>query len=206
MLDAGLRDCGAQSVAFGAVTGSGAALLDGPGLARAVNEVAALVEGGMFLAPQGRAIVEIGGQTAKCVTGFTATEKSRVEVSINSNCASGTGAFLEEQASRLGLSIEDFSLRAGQASNVPRIAGRCSVFAKTDITHHSRKACPSRHPAGLPMRRAQLPGASCESSPSTSRLFGEGFPRKEASSGLMTILICRRRSFLTLSTGHGRSH
>lgn len=142
MLEAGLRDCGAQEVAFGAVTGSGAALLAGPGLARAVNEVAALVEGGTSLAPQARAIVEIGGQTAKYVTGFSATEKSRVEVSINSNCASGTGAFLEEQVSRLGLPIEDFSLRARQASNIPRIAGRCSVFAKTDVTHHQQEGVP----------------------------------------------------------------
>ncbi len=113
-----------------------------PGLARAVNEVAALVEGGTSLAPQARAIVEIGGQTAKYVTGFSATEKSRVEVSINSNCASGTGAFLEEQVSRLGLPIEDFSLRARQASNIPRIAGRCSVFAKTDVTHHQQEGVP----------------------------------------------------------------
>lgn len=139
MLDVGFRDGGAQDVAFGAVTGSGADLLAAPGLVQAVNEVAALVEGGMILAPQARAIVEIGGQTAKYATGFTATDKSRVEVSINSNCASGTGAFLEEQVSRLGLSIEDFSARAGQASKVPRIAGRCSVFAKTDITHHQQE-------------------------------------------------------------------
>lgn len=142
MLEVGARACGAQDAVLGAVTGSGAALLAGSGLAQAVNEVAALVEGGVRLVPQAGGIVEIGGQTAKYATGFTATEKSRVEVSINSNCASGTGAFLEEQVSRLGLSIKDFSLQARQASSVPRIAGRCSVFAKTDITHHQQEGVP----------------------------------------------------------------
>ncbi|HML59485.1 MAG TPA: acyl-CoA dehydratase activase [Solidesulfovibrio sp.] len=142
LLEVGARHCGAQDVALGAVTGSGAALLAGVGLPQTVNEVAALVEGGVRLVPQAGAIVEIGGQTAKYATGFTATEKSRVEVSINSNCASGTGAFLEDQVARLGLSIEDFSTRARQGASVPRIAGRCSVFAKTDITHHQQEGVP----------------------------------------------------------------
>lgn len=61
MLEAGLSGRLLEEVSFGAVTGGGADLLAGSGVARAVNEVAALVEGGVRIAPQARAIAEIGG-------------------------------------------------------------------------------------------------------------------------------------------------
>lgn len=130
------------AISYGAVTGSGVALLAGPGLIQDVNEVAALVEGALLLAPSARSVIEMGGQTAKYVTGFSPEDKSRMEVSINSNCASGTGSFLEEQVSRLGLAGEDYSVYAARARSVPRIAGRCSVFAKTDIIHHQQEGVP----------------------------------------------------------------
>ncbi|WP_051086158.1 BadF/BadG/BcrA/BcrD ATPase family protein [Sediminispirochaeta bajacaliforniensis] len=58
---------------------------------------------------------------------------------MNSNCSAGTGAFLEEQVSRLNLKLEEYSDYAMRATRIPRIAGRCSVFAKTDITHHQQE-------------------------------------------------------------------
>ncbi|MCX7679715.1 MAG: acyl-CoA dehydratase activase [Spirochaetes bacterium] len=54
----------------------------------------------------------------------------------NSSCAAGTGSFLDQQARRLGLSIEDFTKRAlSNSKEPPRIASRCAVFAKTDLIH-----------------------------------------------------------------------
>ncbi len=61
---------------------------------------------------------------------------------MNSNCSAGTGSFLEEQISRLKLKLEDYALYAGRAKTIPRIAGRCSVFAKTDIIHHQQEGVP----------------------------------------------------------------
>ena len=61
---------------------------------------------------------------------------------MNSNCSSGTGAFLEEQMSRLNLKLTDYSQLVKKAKTIPRIAGRCSVFAKTDITHHQQEGVP----------------------------------------------------------------
>ena len=54
---------------------------------------------------------------------------------MNTVCAAGTGSFLDQQAARLGLSIEEFSKLALQAKNPVRIAGRCSVFAESDMIH-----------------------------------------------------------------------
>jgi predicted CoA-substrate-specific enzyme activase len=54
---------------------------------------------------------------------------------MNTMCAAGTGSFLDQQANRLNLSIEEFGALALKAENPPRIAGRCSVFAKSDMIH-----------------------------------------------------------------------
>ena len=130
---------GAKNISRGAVTGSGSKLLTGSGAIQYANEAAAIVEGALHLNPQGRSIIEIGGQNAKYITGFSEHDKSRIEISMNSNCSAGTGSFLEEQVSRLNLKLEEYSVYANRATSIPRIAGRCSVFAKTDITHHQQE-------------------------------------------------------------------
>lgn len=56
----------------------------------------------------------------------------------NSMCAAGTGSFLDEQASRLGISYDDPSLVGGVAEP-PSIATRCSVFAKSDLIHRQQE-------------------------------------------------------------------
>jgi predicted CoA-substrate-specific enzyme activase len=55
----------------------------------------------------------------------------------NTSCAAGTGSFLEQQAKRLNLKdIQTFSGIAGSnTGNIPKIASRCAVFAKTDLIH-----------------------------------------------------------------------
>jgi predicted CoA-substrate-specific enzyme activase len=126
-------------IRFGAVTGSGGKWLTAIGAAQSVNEVAAIVEGSAKTHPEIRSIIEIGGQSAKYITEFSANDKSRIEIGMNSNCSAGTGSFLEEQMSRLNLKLEDYSVYAARAKSIPRIAGRCSVFAKTDITHHQQE-------------------------------------------------------------------
>ncbi len=54
---------------------------------------------------------------------------------MNALCAAGTGSFLDQQASRLCFTIEEFSEIALKSVNPPRIAGRCTVFAKSDMIH-----------------------------------------------------------------------
>jgi len=54
----------------------------------------------------------------------------------------GTGSFLDQQASRLHLTIEEFSAIALRSKKPPRVAGRCSVFAKSDMIHLQQSATP----------------------------------------------------------------
>lgn len=134
-LDRAADAFGPENLTLGAATGSGRHILGEqvPG----VNEVTALAEAARAAVPEARSVVDIGAQTAKYITGLR--HGADIRISMNANCAAGTGAFLEEQVSRLNLDLEDYSAYASRAGSVPRIAGRCSVFAKTDITHHQQE-------------------------------------------------------------------
>jgi predicted CoA-substrate-specific enzyme activase len=61
---------------------------------------------------------------------------------MNEVCAAGTGAFLDEQADRLGIPIESFGSLALQSQRPAPIAGRCAVFAKTDMIHQAQEGTP----------------------------------------------------------------
>jgi activator of 2-hydroxyglutaryl-CoA dehydratase len=54
---------------------------------------------------------------------------------MNSVCAAGTGSFLDHQATRLGIPIEEFGSYAIKSKNPVSIAGRCTVFAESDMIH-----------------------------------------------------------------------
>lgn len=131
-----------RDILFGAATGSGAKTLVAKGRINHCNEVSALVEGVSILHKGCRSIIEIGGEGSKYITGCYEENPANLQVSLNSNCAAGTGAFLEEQISRLNLRLEEYATYASRAKSIPRIAGRCSVFAKTDITHHQQEGVP----------------------------------------------------------------
>ena len=76
----------------------------------------------------------MGGQSFSLI--LLDREGRYVEHVSNPPCASGTGSFLEQQAERLGLRVEELASRAASfTGDVPRIATRCAVFAKTDIVH-----------------------------------------------------------------------
>ena len=109
-----------------------------------VNEIVAQARGEEELYPHVRTIIEIGGEDSKLIQ--LKEENDRIVIddfAMNSVCAAGTGSFLDQQAIRLGVSIEEeFGRLAMKSVNPPRIAGRCTVFAKTDMIHLQQKATP----------------------------------------------------------------
>lgn len=131
---------GREALSLGALTGAGAQSLEDAALR--VDDIAALAEGASRLAPECRSVAAIGAQSAIFLTGVRPGDRSQLRFALNSSCAAGTGSFLDEQASRIGIAIENYGTRALTADSFPRIAGRCSVFAKTDITHHQQEGTP----------------------------------------------------------------
>ena len=86
----------------------------------------------MHYRPDVRTIIEIGGQDSKLIL---VKDGIVVDFAMNTVCAAGTGSFLDQQAARLNLSIEEFSALALAAENPVAIAGRCAVFAESDMIH-----------------------------------------------------------------------
>jgi predicted CoA-substrate-specific enzyme activase len=111
-----------------------------------VNEIIAQATSTGILYPEARTVIEIGGEDSKLIILEKNPENGHsrlVDFEMNSICAAGTGSFLDQQARRIGVPIEnEFGLMALKSDNPPRIAGRCSVFAKSDMIHHQQIATP----------------------------------------------------------------
>ncbi|NMB26425.1 MAG: 2-hydroxyglutaryl-CoA dehydratase [Tissierellia bacterium] len=115
------------------VTGSGrylASIIVGADIVK--NEITAHAVAGLNFIPEVRTIIEIGGQDSKIII---LRDKIVVDFAMNTVCAAGTGSFLDRQAIRLGIDISDFGSLALQSKNSVRIAGRCAVFAESDMIH-----------------------------------------------------------------------
>ncbi|KXG44084.1 acyl-CoA dehydratase activase [Tepidibacillus decaturensis] len=94
------------------------------------NEISAHAVAAIQLVPNVRTIFEIGGQDSKIIF---IKDKMVSDFAMNTVCAAGTGSFLDHQAERLGIEIEQFGEIALTSSNDVRIAGRCTVFAESDM-------------------------------------------------------------------------
>ena len=138
---------GKDSVRLAAITGSGGKQVAKLIGAAFVNEVIAQARATEYFHPEVRTVIEMGGQDAKLILLATEGEgkdaKIRMEdFQMNSVCAAGTGSFLDQQATRMELSIEEFGKLSLKSEHPPRVAGRCSVFAKSDMIHLQQIATP----------------------------------------------------------------
>lgn len=129
-----------------AVTGTGGKLATDLIGGSFVNEIIAQATSSGRMYPDARTVIEIGGEDSKIILleSDPASGHSRlVDFEMNSICAAGTGSFLDQQARRIGVPIEkEFGEMALKSVDPPRIAGRCSVFAKSDMIHHQQIATP----------------------------------------------------------------
>ena len=134
-----------KAIAFMAATGTGAKEFASITGASFINEIVALASGFSHIYPDTGSVIDIGGEDSKLITleknGRDGTLRLK-DFSMNALCAAGTGAFLDQQASRLRFTIEEFSEVALKSVSPPRIAGRCTVFAKSDMIHLQQIATP----------------------------------------------------------------
>lgn len=122
----------AEIVAAG-TTGSGRMIASSIIGADAVkNEITAHATAALEVEPDVRTIIEIGGQDSKIIV---LNNSIVTDFAMNTVCAAGTGSFLDRQAERLEIPIEKFGDYALDASSSVRIAGRCAVFAESDMIH-----------------------------------------------------------------------
>ncbi len=94
-----------------------------------INEISAHAKGATFLDPDVDTIIEIGGQDSK----FTTLKNGAVvNATMNYVCAAGTGSFIEEQAQRLNITLDEISgMALGQKA--PFTSDRCTVYMERDL-------------------------------------------------------------------------
>jgi predicted CoA-substrate-specific enzyme activase len=128
------------NVAGVGTTGSGrnlAGVLTGADVVK--NEITAHAVAASTNVPGVQTILEIGGQDSKIIilrNGIV------TDFAMNTVCAAGTGSFLDQQANRLNVPIEEFGQTALKSTNPARIAGRCGVFAESDLIHKQQLGYP----------------------------------------------------------------
>jgi len=131
-----------EQIVSAGVSGSGKAVIPEELNWAEYSSSLAIASGLLDHHPGARTIIQIGGQSS-LVIGLEDGLRKPWKVASNPLCAAGTGRFLEQQAYRLGISMDDFtSLALGCKGSPPRIAARCSVFAKTDLIHLQQKGAP----------------------------------------------------------------
>lgn len=121
------------NVAGAGTTGSGrhlAGVITGADIVK--NEITTHAVAATTLLPGTQTVLEIGGQDSKIIILRHGVVS---DFAMNTVCAAGTGSFLDQQASRLNISIKDFGPTSLKAGTPVRIAGRCAVFAESDMIH-----------------------------------------------------------------------
>jgi activator of 2-hydroxyglutaryl-CoA dehydratase/predicted nucleotide-binding protein (sugar kinase/HSP70/actin superfamily) len=125
------------------VTGSNGTVVVEPLGARYVQEVTALALAVERHEPQAGSVIELGGQDAKILLFQEEAGRRRTIVSMNDKCAGGTGAVIDKLSAKL-------KIPAGTVGDLPYaglkvypVAGKCGVFAETDINGLQKRGVPS---------------------------------------------------------------
>ncbi len=137
---------GEEKIGVVAITGSGGKVATELIGGHFVNEIIAHSSSVAEMYPHARSVIEMGGEDSKLILmeNKKVTHKSQLsDFTMNTLCAAGTGSFLDQQATRIGVSIEnEFGELSLKSEKPPHIAGRCSVFAKSDMIHLQQIATP----------------------------------------------------------------
>lgn len=99
------------------------------------NEITAHSLASLHVRKDVQTVIEIGGQDSKIII---IRNGVAVDFAMNTVCAAGTGSFLDQQARRLKIPIEEFGDLALQSDEPVSIAGRCTVFAESDMIHKTQ--------------------------------------------------------------------
>jgi len=126
-------------------TGSGAGGIGGRIGARFVQEVNAVSLAVERLHPDVRSVVELGGQDAKIIVFREDDRSSRLQktATMNDKCAGGTGAVIDKMRGKLKIPVDRLCEMPYDGVRVHSVAGKCGVFAETDINSLQKQGVPA---------------------------------------------------------------
>jgi benzoyl-CoA reductase subunit D len=128
--DAVLAEAGlaANDIAYIATTGEGENVKFATGHFYSMTTHA---RGGVFLNPEARAVVDIGALNGRAIS---IDERGKVlSYKMTSQCASGSGQFLENIARYLGVAVEEIGPLSKTSTNPEKVSSICAVLAETDV-------------------------------------------------------------------------
>ena len=137
-----VRDVPLDQIAGISITGTGGKQLAEFLRVHFENEFRAVAKGVGTMFPDVRTIFEMGGDNSKFLRIRVDGERGTIGIEDyekNGDCAAGTGSFMDQQANRLKYDIEDVGQVVLGSEKTTTIAGRCSVFAKSDMIHAQQK-------------------------------------------------------------------
>jgi predicted CoA-substrate-specific enzyme activase len=101
------------------------------------TEIGCHAKGCFYYFPIATTIIDIGGQDNKIIK--VDPSGKRTGFKMNRKCAAGTGAFLEEMAMRLDVSLDEMDRLASQAENMVKLGSFCTVFSATEVLENIRQ-------------------------------------------------------------------
>ena len=117
-----------DAVAYTATTGEGENVKFATGHFYSMTTHA---RGGIFLNPEARAVVDIGALNGRAIY---IDERGKVlSYKMTSQCASGSGQFLENIARYLGVAVEEIGPLSRTSKNPEKVSSICAVLAETDV-------------------------------------------------------------------------
>ena len=135
LAEAGL---GAEEIAYTATTGEGENVKFSTGHFYSMTTHA---RGGVFLEPGARAVVDIGALNGRAIY---IDERGKVlSYKMTSQCASGSGQFLENIARYLGVAVEEIGTLSRSSTNPEKVSSICAVLAETDVINMVSRGIPT---------------------------------------------------------------
>ncbi len=127
-----------RDLAYCITTGYGRYQYEGRDLQ--ITDLTATARGAVFLFPETRTVLDIGGQTVKAsrLDGYHKVRTFR----LNDKCASGTGMFLEKTVRYMGYVTADIDGLLKNATEAASISGVCTVFAESEVINHLSNSVP----------------------------------------------------------------
>ena len=101
------------------------------------TEIGCHARGCFHYFPSAMTIIDIGGQDNKIVK--LDDSGQRTGFKMNRKCAAGTGAFLEEMATRLDLSLDEMDRLARKSTQMVKLGSFCTVFSATEVLENIRQ-------------------------------------------------------------------
>src|SRR5580698_5787075 len=126
------------------ITGSGGGTLAEMVGAKFVQEVTAVSLAVEKMHPEVYSVIELGGQDAKIIVFKDDPESGRKKKipSMNDKCAGGTGAVIDKINAKLKIPAEALSLQGYDGIKLHKVAGKCGVFAETDVNSLQKEGTP----------------------------------------------------------------